>query len=154
MTQIVTTPTPTNLLRVAVIQSAAMIERLPAACFAPGVPGVLQLASIEGFYANARSLIEFLGHRSKPHDSSAKDIDPSWQFPSDPATVKKLESHWQSATKHAVHYTKERVQTFVEVNEQTMKNIADDVLTVWDQFAANAPDPLPTRGNFPVVFRP
>lgn len=114
----------------------------------PWVSPLLRQAAIEGFYSNVRSLIEFLGHRTNRRDSSAKDIDPSWQMPSDAATLRNLEDHWQAATKHAMHFTEDRTGFIVDVDQQKMEDIADHVLTVWDQFAVHPPEPLQRRGHF------
>ena len=124
-----------------------MVEGLPKDCFALGVPRAVQYAAIEGFYANVRSLIEFLGVQGikrRKNAVYAGQIKPAWK----PVNSPMLRGHWIDATTHAMHFTEDRFQP-IEVDQEALEKVAKDVLAVWDQFATMANDPLIERsGHF------
>jgi hypothetical protein len=154
---------------------AEMIEKLPAVCYANGVVPLLQQAGVECFFVHVRSMVEFLGIRPVKHgDRSAFDILPKeWSPPSPPtksnpsgteaATWTKLNDHWETASKHVMHFSKLRTkqddgtQVSVPVGQADLEAIANDVLALWNRFAdecdqANLMGSLqqPKRGSFTI----
>jgi hypothetical protein len=101
-------------------------------------------AGIESFFVNVRTTVEFLGIRSDgrespPTDISAKAVAPTWSPPTktgdDAATWKRLNYHWDLASKSVIHLTDSSVQSDVVPTRQLLDEIADDVLTLWERFA-------------------
>jgi hypothetical protein len=134
-----------TVIKIVATHTAAMVEGLPKDCFAQGLPRAVQYAAIEGFYANVRSLIEFLGVQGikrRGNSVIAEKIVTGWK----PVNNRVLKDHWIAASMHAVHFTKDRFEPF-EVDQQALEKVAKDVLAVWDQFAAMANDPLIERSG-------
>ncbi|WP_431236730.1 hypothetical protein ACQ86B_17520 [Mycolicibacterium aichiense] len=94
-------------------------------------------------------MIEFLGIKTAGKgDASAARLDPAWSPPGNPATVKALTAHWELATKHVVHFSNQS-HVWKSLNRRRLDFIADDVLTVWDDYAAIAAHPMiQRRGQF------
>jgi hypothetical protein len=146
---------------------AEMIEKLPAVCHANGVVPLLEQAGVECFFVHVRGLIEFLGIKKYESDRSAKDILSSWSPPAkggpEDATWRKLYDHWDTASKHVMHFSQLRTkqddgtQVVVPAGQADLEAIANDVLALWDQFAdevekANLMGGLqmPKRGSFKI----
>jgi hypothetical protein len=142
-----------------------MIEKLPAVCYANGVVPLLQQAGVECFFVHVRSMIEFLGIKTDSRDRSAKDILPSWSPPTqggpEAATWTKLYDHWETASKHVMHFSQLRTkqdngtQVSVPAEQADLEAIADDVFIVWDRFAEEVEMAdlmgslqMPKRGSF------
>jgi hypothetical protein len=160
-------PSPLGSLATEARRVAEMIEKLPAVSYANGVRPLLQQAGVECFFVHVRAMIEFLGVKTDSRDRSANDILPSWSPPTqhgpDAATWTKLYNHWETASKHVMHFSQLRtkqnsgIQVPVPAGQVDLEAIANDVLALWDQFAeevkkANLMGSLqmPKRGNFTI----
>jgi hypothetical protein len=113
------------------------------------------------FFVQVRTLIEFLGgvRPKNSLDLSAQDTltDISWTPRLDDTLKTRLDDHWQMASRHLVHFSKNRVVAesghYVEpkTDRRDLEAIADDVLEVWDQYATESNDLLvPHRAKFAV----
>ncbi len=107
---------------------------------------------MESFLINVRLLVEFLGVQpsSKKADASAASLDPAWQPPKDTELALRLKEHWRFASKHVVHFS-DQSHLWQTLNRRRLDSIADDVLTLWDDYATLAAHPMiQRRGNFTV----
>ena len=131
---------------------AQMVDDLPELVFTDALHPVAQQACLEAFYVHVRALIEFLGVvKARDTDFSGVDLAPTWTSPSkDSPTGARLSSYWQLATKQLMHFSDERVQApAVAVSPEVLTKVADDVLGVWDDFAAELRHPMaPMRSGF------
>lgn len=138
---------------------AEMVHRLPVVICDPDTPELLKQAALECFFTHVRTLIEFLGGvRPKSSlDLSAQDTltNASWTANLDPPLKARLDDHWQMASQHLVHFSKNRVidtnghYAEPKTDRQDLEAIADDVLGVWDQYATESNDLLvPPRAGF------
>nr|WP_218680388.1 hypothetical protein [Rhodococcus qingshengii] len=121
---------------------AHMVNCLPQFIEDPALPIVVRQACVETFFTHVRSLIEFLEIREakQPNkdDFFAKSIVPDWKPVIDNDLRTKLNKCWKEASKHVAHLSKKRATTWTDVTEASLQLIADDVLTVWDQYAEAA----------------
>jgi hypothetical protein len=134
---------------------AEMVDVLPGVIFAPHTSELLCYAGMECFFGSVRTLIEFLlikpteraGDLTTRHTlcSSRSMWEPKY---ADPYLKGRLGGTWALASKHQAHFTISRPAE-LRFSEQDLRQIADEVLTVWDQFAtaSNHPD-VPHRANF------
>lgn len=158
-------PSPLASVAMEASRVAEMIEKLPAAFYADGILPLLQQAGLECFFAHVRCMLEFLRIRPQRGDRSALDLLSSWSPPTkdgaDAATWMKLNGHWQTATKHVMHFGLVRTmqddgtKVSVAVEQADLEAIANDVLTLWDQFAEEVANAglmgslrVPKRGSF------
>jgi hypothetical protein len=118
---------------------AAMVDRLPTKIFKNNNSAMLRQASLDSFYVNVRLLIEFLEVQPDRRDSSAADtllnISPSWRPSLTAAERKRLVRYKEDASKHVVHFSKTLRTNEIQVNRPGIRQVATDVLAVWDQFA-------------------
>ncbi|WP_157120780.1 hypothetical protein [Nocardia fusca] len=131
---------------------AQMVARLPEAIYDPGVDPLLQQAAVECFFAHVRSLIEFL--KVKPSDSrdfNAGDILSGWAPSVDAAKQARLTNDWLNASRQVMHFSKERVRseigpaTAVPIDRASLDRMADDVLSVWDDYATQLNHPASAK---------
>jgi hypothetical protein len=159
-------PSPEVSLATEAARVAEMIEKLPTICHTAGNVPLLQQAGVECFFVHVRSIIEFLGIRpAKSGDRSAVDLLGAWSPPTDngprAAQWQTLNDHWLTASKHVMHFsevrTKQENGTYISVRVELpdLEAIADDVLTLWDEFSDQvaAADlmvkwAIPKRGGF------
>jgi len=140
-------------------RSAEMVQCLPEAIFAQDdISQLMQLAAMELFFAHARTLIEFLLVRpaSDRSDWNARDTlgsDSTWSPDIDSLLKRKLIASWTLASQHVMHFSNGRAVSLPQ-GQADLKEIADEVLLVWDQFAeaSNHPD-VPHCADFS-TFRP
>jgi hypothetical protein len=154
--------TPTEARMLETYQAAEMVHRLPKLAHDPSLPGVVQQACVEAFFLNVRALIEFLEIKGRSgnakSDFFASDVaaPATWSPVIDGDTQDRLGRDWIVATRHLMHFSKERVSQsvgiptdYIDVSEAALVEIADDLLGVWDQFAAKVNSPLaPKRAGF------
>ncbi|MEU2014051.1 hypothetical protein [Nocardia sp. NPDC019302] len=135
---------------------AEMVSRLPDAIFAPDLEPLMHHAAIECFFVHVRGLIEFLGLKvPKQSEFSAADVHPTWVPPTDPARHARLQADWLNASRHVMHFSKERVKSEtgpavdVPADEASLRRMADDVLFVWDELSDQIGDQgfCPKRAN-------
>ena len=131
---------------------AEMVDCLPEEVYRPGVSMVVQAACLEMFFVHVRSLVAFLTltHNNEAKDFTAKVVfdtfspQMSYQPPTDPDLLERLESYWVLASEQVVHFSKKRARqddgtTIVpDVSPATLYAIRDDVLTAWDHYAGQA----------------
>jgi hypothetical protein len=140
---------------------AEMIEKLPPVCYANDVVPLLQQAGVECFFVHVRGMIEFLGIKPAPRDRAASDLLPNWTPRVDQPTRARLEDYWLTASQHVMHFGQVRTkqedgtQVRVAVEQADLEAIANDVLTLWDQFAEEVKKAnlmgglqMPKRGSF------
>ncbi|MGW6332451.1 hypothetical protein [Nocardia rhamnosiphila] len=131
---------------------AQMVARLPEAIYDPRVDPLLQQAAVECFFAHVRSLIEFL---KDSRDFDAGDILSGWTPSVDAAKQARLKNDWLNASRQVMHFSKERVTseigqaTAVPIDRASLDRMADDVLSVWDDYATQLNHPAsPKRADF------
>ncbi|WP_163751334.1 hypothetical protein [Mycolicibacterium helvum] len=135
-------------------QIAEMLDVLPDAIFRKGASELWQQVGIDAFFSYARTLIEFLMVRPTGDDGdlTAHDVlgTTTWlpDYQADPRLHERLLTVWDLSSKQQGHFSIGRAAALV-MGRPELDEIADDVLTIWDQFAqtANHPD-TPTRANF------
>ncbi|MBF9327702.1 hypothetical protein [Mycobacteroides chelonae] len=122
-------------IRVEATRIAAMVDRLPAKIFKGNNSSMLRQAALDSFYVNIRLLIEFLEVRPASGDLSASKTLNGWStsFLSS-AQNQQLQNYHKDTSKHVVHFTKVRVNR-ITVSSTSIRQVADAVLAVWDEFA-------------------
>ena len=122
-----------------------MVDRLPTKIFKNNNSAMLRQASLDSFYVNVRLLIEFLEVQPAGRDASAADtlptISPPWEPKLTKAERKRLRGYHEDTSKHVVHFSTLRTNE-IQVNRLGIKQVAIDVLAVWDQFAVASAHPL------------
>lgn len=97
-------------------------------------PVVVQTALVESFYVSVRTLLEFLGVRPDGRDVGAATTLTGWTPNLTLAEKDQLLVHWDTVSKHLVHFSHARTRP-VNAEEAEVRQLATDVLAVWDQFA-------------------
>lgn len=106
-------------------------------------PVVVQFALVESFHVAVRALLEFLLIRRPKgkKDVHAGLLIPGWAPTLTQAKLVELNAHWKTVSEQLVHFSASRPQP-VEAVEAEVRQLAADVLAVWDQFAAASGHPL------------
>src|SRR5271166_1352032 len=112
-------------------RSAEMVDRLPAAIFAQGISPLMQLAGMESFFAQARTLIEFLlvkpagrGDWTARHTLGSNS---TWAPNVGALLEKKLITTWTLASQHLMHFSSSRAVP-LNYGQADLEQIADEVL--------------------------
>jgi hypothetical protein len=133
---------------------AEMVNALPDAIFASGTSELMQQAGIECFFGHARTLIEFLLIKPSGHsfDLTARHTlaKSAWtpELEPDGQLKKKLTTTWWMASQHQAHFTINRPAE-LPYGQSDLREIADELLSVWDQFATASDHPdVPHRTDF------
>jgi hypothetical protein len=139
---------------------AHAIDALPRLTADPELSGLVQQVCLEMFFAHVRALIEFLEiHPSRNRtDYSASGLVPGWSvFPS--LAVTRLQASWSDASVHVMHFSKRRAKQESGVTEvvpaelSDLLAIADDLFSVWDEFALAVNHPFaPVRAGLSGLF--
>jgi hypothetical protein len=128
---------------------ATMIDRLPEEIHNPDNSDLMRQAAVECFFVHLRTLVEFLGVRPQDRrDVFARDT--FWELPEDAALIQRLNQHWLTASRQVAHFSQDRIMgPQVSTELADLKAMADDILAVWDSFAAASAHALvPKRADF------
>lgn len=140
-----TPPDPNDEIRDEAAHLCAKVKTLPDHIFKTPSPYplVVQFALVESFHVAVRALIEFLLiHPSGcPTDVHAASLIPGWKPQLTQAKHDELDAHWKTVSSQLVHFSAARPQP-IDTVEAELRQLAADVLTVWDQFAAAGCHPL------------
>jgi hypothetical protein len=141
-------PSDINKIRREATRIAAMVDRLPVKIFKANNSAMLQQAALDSFYVNVRLLVEFLEVEPASRDASAADtlpkIYPPWRPTLGRPERNRLRAYHNDTSKHVVHFSWLR-RNEIAVNRAGIRQIATDVLAVWDQFAIATAHPLVPR---------
>lgn len=134
---------------------AEMVNALPREVHDPTLPSLAQQACLDSFFVNVRALIEFLEIKPAAKDFAASTVLPGWKPRVDAAEKQRLIDVWAVASHQLVHFGSHRVKHDdgtsmpVDVSLEALDRIADDVLTVWDQYATKLDNSWsPRRADF------
>lgn len=138
-------PDPNDAIRDEATHLCAKVKALPDHIFKPPsrYPVVVQFALVESFHVAVRALMEFLLiHETKnSNDVRASSVLSSWTPQLTPAKRRELNKHWKTVSEQLVHFSAARSQP-VNAVEAEVRQLAAEVLAVWDQFAAASGHPL------------
>jgi hypothetical protein len=115
------------------VSAVCMVSDLPEHIVGGSLPDVVQVACVEAFFLNARLVIEFLT-RKDDRDFSAWSYVPDWKpVPEDKA---RLETTWDIASKHIVHFSEDRKQdpariVKIDISREGLGQIVADIDAVW-----------------------
>jgi hypothetical protein len=107
--------------------------------------GRVQVACFEAFLVHVRLIAEFLARPSKDKDFTARDflspLSYLWPRPSTDAGKRLRDKHWLTASKHVVHFSKDRVPAdLADVKpidpSEYMSEAASDVFAVAEDFVS------------------
>lgn len=89
-----------------------------------------------------RALIEFLliHPTGRPTDVHAASLIPGWAPTLTQAKLDELDQHWKTVSEQLVHFSSARTRP-VDAIEAEVRQLAADVLAVWDQLAAASQHP-------------
>jgi len=98
---------------------------------------------VDAFFVHVRLLAEFLVRRTPKVDFGPNDVVHSWVAPESSA-AQRLSQHWALASRHVVHFSRERVPESlddlkaIELDTATLRTMANDVLAVMSAFVVTA----------------
>lgn len=137
-------PDPNDEIRDEAVHLSAKVKTLPDHIFKTPSPYplVVQYALVESFHVAVRALIEFLLIRptGRPTDVHAASLIPGWAPKLTQAKSDELIKHWNIVSAQLVHFSSARTQP-VDAVEAEVRQLAADVLAVWDQLAADSQHP-------------
>jgi hypothetical protein len=97
----------------------------------------------DAFFVHVRLLADFLIHQTQNRDFGPNDLVVGWVIPESSA-VQRLQQDWELASRHVVHFSRERVPNNlddlkpIEPDTATLRAMANDVLAVMSEFVVMA----------------